>query len=196
MLPSDCTSTGIVFGGVVMKLMDNAAGIAASRHCRSNVVTASLDALDCMALIHNGDLVHVTATPLFTSSRSLEIEVRETWFLVVGPVVLRPVPRPVLRSIYEYPCSLFSCSHTFLFLPLPSSSFPLLSHDGALKVVVEAENIVSGVSSVVQQSPSPGPTPNGSTQQQCTFLLLCAFRHSCLYFAGTVWHSLDFIRVH
>ena len=150
MLPSDCTSTGIVFGGVVMKLMDNAAGIAASRHCRSNVVTASLDALDCMALIHNGDLVHVTATPLFTSSRSLEIEVRETWFLVVGPVVLRPVPRPVLRSIYEYPCSLFSCSHTFLFLPLPSSSFPLLSHDGALKVVVEAENIVSGVSSVVQ----------------------------------------------
>ena len=73
MLPSDCTSNGTVFGGVVMKLMDNAAGVCAVRHCRSNVVTASLDALDFIAPIHNGDIVHVTATPLFTSGRSMEV---------------------------------------------------------------------------------------------------------------------------
>lgn len=75
MLPSDCTKSGIVFGGVVMKLMDNAAGICALRHCRTNVVTASLDTLDCDAPIYNGDLLYVTARPIFASSKSMEIEV-------------------------------------------------------------------------------------------------------------------------
>ena len=46
MLPSDCTKSGTVFGGAVMKLMDNASGITCARHCRTNVVTASMDALD------------------------------------------------------------------------------------------------------------------------------------------------------
>jgi len=56
MLPSDCSSQGIVYAGAIMKLMDNVAGehfdtgcvliretgIVAARHCRTNVVTASL----------------------------------------------------------------------------------------------------------------------------------------------------------
>ena len=40
--PSDCTSTGFVLGGVTMKMMDEVAGIVAFRHCKSNVVTASI----------------------------------------------------------------------------------------------------------------------------------------------------------
>ena len=40
--PSDCTSAGFVLGGVTMKMMDEVAGIVAFRHCKSNVVTASL----------------------------------------------------------------------------------------------------------------------------------------------------------
>lgn len=55
--------------GAVMKLMDNVAGIVAVRHCRSNVVTASLDAMDFTSPVFNANLVHLVARPVFTSSR-------------------------------------------------------------------------------------------------------------------------------
>ncbi|XP_047580935.1 cytosolic acyl coenzyme A thioester hydrolase isoform X6 [Lutra lutra] len=44
--PSDCTLHGFVHGGVTMKLMDEVAGIVAARHCKTNIVTASVDAID------------------------------------------------------------------------------------------------------------------------------------------------------
>lgn len=75
-LPSDAaTSSGTVFGGVIMKLMDNAAAICAMRHCRTNAVTARLGALNFDHPVHSGDLVYVTARPVFSSGRSMEIEV-------------------------------------------------------------------------------------------------------------------------
>ena len=40
--PSDCSNTGHVQGGVTMKMMDEVAGIVAFRHCKTNVVTASI----------------------------------------------------------------------------------------------------------------------------------------------------------
>ena len=40
--PSDCAFTGYVQGGVTMKMMDEVAGIVAFRHCKTNVVTASI----------------------------------------------------------------------------------------------------------------------------------------------------------
>lgn len=40
--PSDCASTGYVLGGVTMKMLDEVAGIVAFRHCKTNVVTASV----------------------------------------------------------------------------------------------------------------------------------------------------------
>ncbi|XP_044798862.1 cytosolic acyl coenzyme A thioester hydrolase isoform X3 [Bubalus bubalis] len=44
--PSDCTLHGFVHGGVTMKLMDEVAGIVAARHCKTNIVTASVDAIN------------------------------------------------------------------------------------------------------------------------------------------------------
>ncbi|XP_066493562.1 cytosolic acyl coenzyme A thioester hydrolase [Tiliqua scincoides] len=44
--PSDCTVHGFVHGGVTMKLMDEVAGIVAARHCKTNIVTASVDAIN------------------------------------------------------------------------------------------------------------------------------------------------------
>lgn len=76
MLPSDCVGrTGLVGGGVVMKLMDNAAGVVAVRHCGTNVVTASVDAIDFTAPVFNGDLLYIRARPVFASARSMEIEI-------------------------------------------------------------------------------------------------------------------------
>ena len=156
MLPSDCTSNGTVFGGVVMKLMDNAAGVCAVRHCRSNVVTASLDALDFIAPIHNGDIVHVTATPLFTSGRSMEVkcEARCTHTTHVLP----QSPHPTSSLCVGCVRSMLTCLHPPRSLPAhlnspglplpPLAPFaPLTPHCVRLpqiEVLVEAESLSDG----------------------------------------------------
>lgn len=78
MLPSDCTKEGVVAGGVVMKLIDNAAGICAVRHCKTNVVTACIDDVDFRHKVHNGDLLVITANMQFTSAKSMEIHAEVT----------------------------------------------------------------------------------------------------------------------
>lgn len=74
-LPSDCTTSRHLTGGSLMKMMDNAAGICAARHCRSRPVTACIDAIDFHSPIRNGEVVFVTARMVFTSAKSMEIEV-------------------------------------------------------------------------------------------------------------------------
>lgn len=72
MLPSDCTTqSGLVGGGVVMKLMDNASGVAAVRHCGTNVVTIAVDGVNFEASV----VLKVKARPTFSSSKSIEMEV-------------------------------------------------------------------------------------------------------------------------
>eukprot|EP00038_Savillea_parva_P022636 m.38201 g.38201 ORF g.38201 m.38201 type:complete len:347 (+) comp5622_c0_seq2:338-1378(+) len=75
MLPSDCTVHGIAFGGTLMKLMDNAAGIRAYTHCKTNVVTVSIGDLRLVSPALNGSVVTIAARITFTSSRSMEIQV-------------------------------------------------------------------------------------------------------------------------
>ena len=75
-LPSDCYLTGHMMGGALMKIMDSAAGICAVRHCRTPAVTACLEAINFNSPVMNGDVVCVTAEVVFTSSKSMEIEVR------------------------------------------------------------------------------------------------------------------------
>src|SRR5215217_5827023 len=50
---------GNVHGGEIMKLIDTAAGIAASRHAGGPVVTASLDQMSFLHPVHVGDVVLV-----------------------------------------------------------------------------------------------------------------------------------------
>ena len=77
MLPADCvTGAGLVGGGVVMKLMDNASGVAAVRHCGTNCVTVSVDAMDLVTPVLLGDVLRIRAKPIFTSAKSIEIEVK------------------------------------------------------------------------------------------------------------------------
>ncbi len=74
-LPSDCDNFNFLRGGILMKQMDNCAGLAAFRHCRSNVVTASVEAIDFRVPVRIGNMVRILAVPTFASARSLEIEV-------------------------------------------------------------------------------------------------------------------------
>ncbi|GAA6108369.1 cytosolic acyl coenzyme A thioester hydrolase isoform X1 [Tachysurus ichikawai] len=58
-----------------MKLMDEVAGIVAVRHCKTNVVTASVDAINFHRKIEKGCVITVSGRMTFTSNKSMEIEV-------------------------------------------------------------------------------------------------------------------------
>jgi uncharacterized protein (TIGR00369 family) len=75
MLPNDANPAGDVHGGVIMKLVDTAAGLAAMRHAHSRCVTVAMDYMTFEAPVHVGDLVHLTATLTWTGRTSMEIEV-------------------------------------------------------------------------------------------------------------------------
>uniref|UniRef100_A0A8C9RHV7 Acyl-CoA thioesterase 7 n=1 Tax=Scleropages formosus TaxID=113540 RepID=A0A8C9RHV7_SCLFO len=68
-------SGGGVQTSVTMKLMDEVAGIVAARHCKTNIVTASVDAINFHRKIKKGCVVTVSGRMTFTSNKSMEIEV-------------------------------------------------------------------------------------------------------------------------
>jgi acyl-coenzyme A thioesterase 7 len=74
-LPSDCSISRHMTGGALMKIMDTTAGICAVRHCRSLAVTACLDAINFHSPIFNGDMVFVTGELVFTSAKSVVVEI-------------------------------------------------------------------------------------------------------------------------
>ena len=75
-LPEATNTHGAIFGGRVVSLMDIACSIAASRHCRSAVVTASIDEVHFLAPIKLGYVVELHASVNFTARTSMEVGVR------------------------------------------------------------------------------------------------------------------------
>jgi acyl-CoA hydrolase len=75
-LPTHANALGSIFGGQVMSWIDIAAAIAAGRHARKVVVTASIDALHFVAPIKVGHVVHIKAMVNFASRTSMEVGVR------------------------------------------------------------------------------------------------------------------------
>lgn len=87
MLPEDANPAGIVHGGVIMKEIDNAAGVTATRHTRKICVTASIDRLDFHKPCFIGNLVTIKAGVNYTGTTSMEIGARvETEDLLTGKV--------------------------------------------------------------------------------------------------------------
>lgn len=87
MLPEDANPAGIVHGGVIMKEIDNAAGVVAVRHTRRICVTASIDRLDFHKPAFIGNLVTIKAGINMTGTTSMEIGARvETEDLLTGQV--------------------------------------------------------------------------------------------------------------
>ena len=76
MNPHDANPAGNVHGGVIMKLIDTAAGSVSIRHARSNAVTASIDRLDLHHPVFVGDLVTLKASLSLVGKTSMEIGVR------------------------------------------------------------------------------------------------------------------------
>lgn len=72
----DANIAGNVHGGWIMKLCDDAAVIAASRHVGGRVVTAAMDSMKFRSPIHVGDLITLRATVNAAWRTSLEVGVR------------------------------------------------------------------------------------------------------------------------
>jgi len=87
MIPQDANPAGNVHGGVIMKLIDTAAAVVASRHARSNTVTASIDRLDFHHPVFVGDLLFFKAGLNMVGRTSMEVGVRvESENLITGEV--------------------------------------------------------------------------------------------------------------
>jgi acyl-CoA hydrolase len=74
----DTNLHGNVHGGVIMKLVDDVAGVVAARHSGGRAVTASMDEMVFLVAVHVGDLVRASAQVNWAGQTSMEIGVRVT----------------------------------------------------------------------------------------------------------------------
>ncbi|MDG6929570.1 MAG: acyl-CoA thioesterase [Nitrososphaerota archaeon] len=76
MMPTDANVLGNVFGGAIMRYMDEIAAIVAWRHAGKNVVTASIDRMNFYAPVYVGNLLILKAAVNYVGTTSMEIGVR------------------------------------------------------------------------------------------------------------------------
>lgn len=76
-LPNDANPLGALLGGRLMHWIDLAGALAAHRHSRSYVVTASIDHLDFRVPVHVGDIVifKSSVNRVFTTSMEVGVKV-------------------------------------------------------------------------------------------------------------------------
>jgi len=75
-LPNDANPLGNLLGGRLMHFIDIAAAMAAHRHSRSYVVTASSDHIDFLAPVHIGDLLILRSSVNRAFTTSMETGVK------------------------------------------------------------------------------------------------------------------------
>lgn len=76
MNPESANPAGNVHGGDIMKLIDTAGGVAATRHARAHVVTASIDRMDFHHPVYVGDYLILSASVNYVGKTSMEVGVR------------------------------------------------------------------------------------------------------------------------
>jgi acyl-CoA hydrolase len=74
-LPNDANTLGNLLGGRLMHYIDLVGAIAAYRHARTHVVTASMDHIDFIAPVHIGDLVILKSSVNRAFRTSMEVGV-------------------------------------------------------------------------------------------------------------------------
>jgi acyl-CoA hydrolase len=74
-LPSHTNAMGTLFGGVLMQWIDVTAAIAAARHARGPVATASMDRLHFLRPVRAEEFVIIRAEVSYSARTSMEVEV-------------------------------------------------------------------------------------------------------------------------
>ncbi|WP_269919170.1 acyl-CoA thioesterase [Caldifermentibacillus hisashii] len=117
--PQDTNMHGTLFGGKLISYIDDIASISALRLCKTPVVTASIDSVDFIKPIREGDAVTLEAMVTWTGNSSMEVLVKVTSeHLMTGKKSLaalsfltfvslnedgkpNPVPKVVPKTEYE-----------------------------------------------------------------------------------------------
>lgn len=73
--PANANSLGNVHGGFIMKLCDEAGGMAAIKHARRPAVTIVVDSMSFHSPVHIGNLVTVTAEVTWVGNTSMETRI-------------------------------------------------------------------------------------------------------------------------
>jgi acyl-CoA hydrolase len=75
-LPNDANTFGFLLGGRVMHLVDMAGALAAMRHARCPVVTASVDSMTFLHPVHIGQLIILKSSVNRVFRTSMEVGVK------------------------------------------------------------------------------------------------------------------------
>jgi acyl-CoA hydrolase len=75
-LPPDTNHMGTIFGGTVLAYVDEIAAIAAMKHSRKVVVTASIDRVNFLSSAVVGDILTLEAFVISTGRTSMEVFVK------------------------------------------------------------------------------------------------------------------------
>lgn len=76
MMPMDANTAGNVFGGTILRLIDEVGSVVALKHSRMNVVTASVDRMDFYHPVYIGDMLRLNASINYVHRTSMEVGVR------------------------------------------------------------------------------------------------------------------------
>lgn len=76
MMPLDANPMSNVYGGSIMKYIDEVAAVSAVRHARMNCVTASIERMDFLEPVLIGDLLVLKSAVIYTGRTSMIVGVR------------------------------------------------------------------------------------------------------------------------
>lgn len=75
-LPPDTNHMGTIFGGKILALIDEIAAIAAMKHSKTEVVTASIDKVNFLSTVKVGDILTFEGFVISTGRTSMEVYVK------------------------------------------------------------------------------------------------------------------------
>lgn len=75
MMPIHANHYGSVHGGTILKLVDEAAFVAATKHARKNIVMASIDHVVFKHPVNIGDMLNIKARLCYVGRSSMDIQV-------------------------------------------------------------------------------------------------------------------------
>lgn len=73
--PTHINHYGRLFGGELLKWIDEVAGIVAIRHCGNTVTTAAIDNLQFQAPAYTGDMIVLQGVVTYVGNSSMEVRV-------------------------------------------------------------------------------------------------------------------------
>ena len=90
--PRDLNGSGRLFGGALLQMIDELAGIVAKRHCQTaNVTTAAIDNLNFKAGAYENDLLVLIGYVTYTGNTSMEVRIDT--YIEDTEVMRRPINR-------------------------------------------------------------------------------------------------------